>query len=182
MIAGRCFTIAWLIRSFSSFLRVFYAQEIVLCAHFALPSLVVAHQHTIFLRYGKSSFRNIKNLSLHFCRDRIIPAVPPCLARCALSHVLPYADLFTSGRSVSHTLLSAFLFALRSPFDLSSSAAIPASAALCAISDKTYSLFVIGLGVFDYADIIAYKNSFVKCFFKNILLISSVSVIKRSRR
>ena len=43
--------------------------------------------------------------------------------------------------SVSHT----FLIALRSPFGFSSSAAIPPSAALCATSDKAYSLFVIGL-------------------------------------
>lgn len=88
----------------------------------------------------------------------------------------------TSGRSVSNTLpvsslscytlwpnaFPAFHFALRSPFDLSLSAAIPPSAALCVTSDKIYSLFVIGLLIHLSARIVAHKNAFVKSFCKNI--------------
>lgn len=117
-----------------------------------------------------------------------LPAVPPCLARCALSHVRyatvgkRYADPFTSGRSVSDTLsvrllscytlwqntFLTFLLALRSPFSLTSSAALSPSAALWGISGNAYSLFVIGLGDSFVGRIVAHKNSFVNSFLKNI--------------
>ena len=87
------------------------------------------------------------------------PAVPPGLAHSAHSRVLHTLTSFTSGQSVSHTLSVSpsgcstlcpnaflpFLFALRSPFGLIFSVAIPPSAALCVTRCKAYSLFVIGL-------------------------------------
>ena len=65
-----------------------------------------------------------------------------------LSMRTSYADPFY-GRSVRLTYSadtkSAFLVALKSPFSLIFSAAIPPSAALCKTRGKAYSLFVIGL-------------------------------------
>ena len=65
----------------------------------------------------------------------------------ARSHVHPYADhLYVGSIRLTYSVSClTFLLALRSPFDLSSSVAIPPSAALWVTSGKVYSLFVIGL-------------------------------------
>ena len=101
----------------------------------------------------------------------------------ARSHVLTYADLHHVGSirltySVSQSVKLLYAMAkhfsdisdiaLRSPFDLSLSAALSPSAALWVTSDKAYSLFVIGL-LFNFdMCILAHKKPFVNTFCKNI--------------
>ena len=157
-------------------------------------------------------FLQIKNLSLHCCRDRITftsgQSVSDTLSVRLLSCYTLWQNTFlchasllcadpritptrppicmTCGHFDRHRLVGRYPrapslgasdisdIALRSPFDLSSSAAIPPSAALWVTSDKAYSLFVIGL-LFNFdMCILAHKNPFVNTFCKNIF--NSVSL------
>ena len=101
---------------------------------------------SFFMLPPKNDDNKIKNLSLHkmpgqdnSCGATLLGALAPSL------HVLTYADP-DHGRS-SRLVYLAFAVpqALRSPFGLSSSVAIPAPAALCVMSDKAPSLSVSGL-------------------------------------
>ena len=101
--------------------------------------------------------RQIKNLSLQYmpgqensCGATLLDAMR------VLSMRTSYADPFY-GRSVRLTYSadtkSAFLVALKSPFSLIFSAAIPPSAALCESGNKTYSLFLNGLPQYSTCEI-----------------------------